>query len=89
MSEEVSIQVFCETQAEIDGYWEKLSEGADPGSQQGGCLTDRYGVQWQVLPRRLIELLKDEASPQARRTREAIESMTKIDIAALERAAVA
>ena len=85
MSEGISIQVFCETQAEIDGYWSKLSEGADPQGQQGGCLTDRYGVQWQVLPRRLIELLKDESSPQARRAIDAMQTMTKIDIARLER----
>src|SRR5690554_1668467 len=49
-NEAVSLQVYCDTQEEIDYYWEKLGEGGDPKAQQCGWLKDRYGLSWQVVP---------------------------------------
>jgi predicted 3-demethylubiquinone-9 3-methyltransferase (glyoxalase superfamily) len=85
-TEAISLQVSCDTQKEIDYYWEALSEGGDPNAQQCGWLKDRYGVSWQVVPARLTELLKDHTSETARRTMEAMLQMKKIDIGELERA---
>ena len=58
-NEAISFQVQCETQAEVDYYWEKLSEGGDETAQQCGWLKDKYGVSWQVIPRGLSELISD------------------------------
>ncbi len=58
-NEAVSFQVRCETQEEVDYYWEKLSAGGDPKAQQCGWLKDKYGVSWQVVPTVLIEMLGD------------------------------
>jgi predicted 3-demethylubiquinone-9 3-methyltransferase (glyoxalase superfamily) len=85
-NEAVSFQVNCDTQDEIDYYWEKLSAGGDPKAQQCGWVKDRYGLSWQVVPRMMAELFKDEKSPGARRTMEAMLKMKKLDIAALRRA---
>jgi predicted 3-demethylubiquinone-9 3-methyltransferase (glyoxalase superfamily) len=85
-NEAVSLQVFCDSQDEIDYYWEKLSQGGDPKSQQCGWLKDKYRLSWQVVPKRLTEMLKDHESPQAQRAFEAMLRMKKIDIAELERA---
>ncbi len=80
----ISLFVTCETQAEVDEYWEKLSEGG----QEGPCgwLTDRFGVSWQVVPRVLGELLDDEDAQRANNVLDAMLSMSKLDIAALEAA---
>jgi predicted 3-demethylubiquinone-9 3-methyltransferase (glyoxalase superfamily) len=85
-NEAVSLQVHCDTQEEVDYYWNKLSHGGDPKAQQCGWLKDKYGLSWQVVPRKLLELLKDHESPQAQRAMEALLQMKKIDIAALEHA---
>ena len=85
-SEAISLQVNCETQKEIDYYWNALSQGGDPKAQQCGWLKDRYGVSWQVVPAKLIELMKDHMSDTAQRVMESILRMKKIDIAELERA---
>ena len=68
--------------------WDKLSKGGDPKAQQCGWLKDKYGLSWQVVPALLPELLKDHESPTAQRAMEAMLRMKKIDIRALERAAV-
>ena len=86
-NEAVSLQVNCETQQEVDYYWEKLSQGGDPSAQQCGWLKDKYGLSWQVVPRILPELFKDSESPKAQRAMEAMLRMKKIDIRELERAA--
>ena len=86
-NEAVSFQVDCETQEEVDYYWEKLSAGGDEKAQQCGWLKDRYGVSWQVVPRVLIELLSDEDHEKSQRTMTAMLQMKKIDIAGLRRAA--
>jgi predicted 3-demethylubiquinone-9 3-methyltransferase (glyoxalase superfamily) len=85
-SQGISLFVDCEDQAEVDELWEKLTAG---GGEPGPCgwLTDRFGVSWQIIPRRLNELLGDEDPGRAQRAMEAMLQMRKIDVAELERAA--
>jgi predicted 3-demethylubiquinone-9 3-methyltransferase (glyoxalase superfamily) len=85
-NEAVSLQVDCETQEEVDYYWEKLSAGGDKNAQQCGWLKDKYGVSWQVVPRVLIEMLKDPDPGRSQRVMQAMLKMRKIDIAELKRA---
>jgi predicted 3-demethylubiquinone-9 3-methyltransferase (glyoxalase superfamily) len=85
-NEAISLQVYCDTQQDIDYYWEKLSQGGDPKAQQCGWLKDKYGLSWQVVPKLLDVLIADHESPKAQRTMTAMLSMKKIDIAELERA---
>ena len=85
-NEAVSLQVYCETQQEIDEYWNKLTAGGDPRAQQCGWLKDKYGVSWQVVPDFMDEMFKDENSPSARRAMAAMLQMKKIDIAVLNAA---
>jgi predicted 3-demethylubiquinone-9 3-methyltransferase (glyoxalase superfamily) len=85
-NEAVSLQVMCDTQEEIDSYWEKLGAGGDPKAQVCGWLKDRYGLSWQVVPKGMEEMLADPQSPAGGRAMEAMMKMKKIDIAELERA---
>lgn len=85
-NEAVSFQILCETQAEIDHYWAKLSEGGDARAQQCGWLKDRFGVSWQVTPRVLIDMLADPDPVKSQRAMQALLAMKKLDIAALEKA---
>ena len=80
----ISLVVHCETQDEVDHFWEKLSAGGQ--EVQCGWLTDRYGVSWQVVPTVLLEMLQDKDPEKAERVMVAMLKMTKIDIAALKRA---
>jgi predicted 3-demethylubiquinone-9 3-methyltransferase (glyoxalase superfamily) len=80
-TEAVSFVVHCESQKEIDEYWDKLSNGGDPKARQCGWIKDRYGLSWQIVPRELPELLKNPGAMKA------MLSMKKIDIDALRRAA--
>ena len=85
-TEAVSLVIDCETQAEVDRYWETLTaDGGQPGDC--GWLKDRFGLSWQVVPRRLPELLTDPDPARAQRAMQAMMQMQKIDIAALEAAA--
>lgn len=85
-NEAVSFQIHCETQAEVDRLWTALI--ADGGSEIAcGWLKDRWGLSWQIVPIRLTELIKDPDPARAKRAMEAMMTMVKIDIAALERAA--
>ncbi|WP_257998281.1 VOC family protein [Zhihengliuella halotolerans] len=86
-NEATSFQVLCETQEEIDYYWEALTTGGEPG--RCGWLKDPFGVSWQVVPRRLIELFADEDPDVRRRVTEAFMPMSKLDLAAIEAAATA
>ena len=86
-TEAISFVVHCETQAEIDRYWAKLSEGGDESAQQCGWLRDRYGLSWQIVPIALPELLSDPDPERARRAMQAMLGMKKLDVAALRRAA--
>jgi len=70
-NEAISFQVNCETQAEVDYYWEKLSEGGDVKAQQCGWLKDKYGASWQVVPRVLVEMITDPDSEKSGRVMEA------------------
>jgi predicted 3-demethylubiquinone-9 3-methyltransferase (glyoxalase superfamily) len=85
-NEAISFQVNCETQEEVDYYWEKLSEGGDEKAQQCGWLKDKYGASWQVVPSVLIEMINDPDSEKSRRAMEAMLQMKKIDIDELKRA---
>ncbi len=85
-TEAISFQVNCDTQAEIDEFWEKLSAGGDENAQQCGWLKDKFGVSWQVNPTVLPELMKDPDSEKSGRVMKALLQMKKLDIAALKRA---
>ena len=85
-NEAISFQVQCETQAEVDYYWEKLSEGGDEQAQQCGWLKDKYGVSWQVIPKGLDELVSDPDSEKSQRATKAMLQMKKLDIEAIQRA---
>jgi predicted 3-demethylubiquinone-9 3-methyltransferase (glyoxalase superfamily) len=80
----ISLFVTCETQEEVDEYWDKLAEGGEHGPC--GWLTDRFGVSWQVVPRVLGELLNDEDPEKAKRVMNAMLQMGKIEIEGLKRA---
>ena len=85
-SEAVSFVVDCDDQDEVDRLWEVLSaDGGEPGPC--GWVKDRFGLPWQIVPRRLQELLDDADSDRARRAMEAMLTMGKIQVAELERAA--
>jgi predicted 3-demethylubiquinone-9 3-methyltransferase (glyoxalase superfamily) len=81
----ISFLVNCDTQKEIDRYWDALLEGGTP--EQCGWLKDRYGLSWQIVPKVLQELITDPDREKARRVSEAMLKMVKLDIAELERAA--
>ena len=83
-SEAISFQVFCDTQAEIDYYWEKLSEGGTV--QQCGWLKDRFGASWQVVPSQMDFMFSNTTSAASERAMQAMLTMKKLDIDALERA---
>ncbi len=85
-NEAISFQVNCETQEEVDYYWDKLSEGGDEKAQQCGWLKDKYGASWQIVPRVLVEMLSDHDSEKSQRAMIAMLQMKKIDIDALKRA---
>jgi predicted 3-demethylubiquinone-9 3-methyltransferase (glyoxalase superfamily) len=85
-NESVSFVIDCKDQAEVDRYWNALIADGGAPSQCGWC-KDRFGVSWQVTPKRLNELLADKDPDRARRAMEAMLKMQKIDIAELERAA--
>ena len=83
-SEAISFVVSCETQAEIDTLWGKLSAGGK--ESRCGWLKDRYGLSWQLVPTVLPELLGDKDSARAQRAMQAMLKMGKLDIATLKRA---
>lgn len=84
-NEAVSFQIMCDDQEEVDRLWATLTEGGEEVAC--GWLKDRYGLSWQIVPRRLIELITGSDEGRAKRAMEAMMSMVKIDIPALERAA--
>ena len=83
----ISFMVECDSQEEVDRYWDKLADGG----QEIACgwVTDRYGVAWQIVPKRLRELLADPDRERAQRAMGAMLQMTKIEIEGLEQAAAA
>ena len=83
-TEAISLFVKCETQDEVDEYWNKLLEGGTP--QQCGWLKDKFGLSWQIIPNALGELLSDKDPAKANRVMQAMLKMTKIDVAQLKEA---
>lgn len=80
----ISFLVNCETQAEVDYFWEKLSEGGS--KEQCGWLKDKYGVSWQIVPTLLGRLMQDKDAEKSRRVAETMLKMQKLDIQALQQA---
>ena len=85
-NEAVSFQIVCDTQADVDAYWEKLTEGGDPKAQQCGWLKDKFGLSWQVVPDGMQEMLSDPHSEAASRAMTAMLRMKKLDLNELKRA---
>lgn len=85
-NESISFEVSCESQEEVDYFWEKLSEGGDESAQQCGWLKDKFGVSWQVVPSMLNDLITNHESEKSERAMEAMLKMKKLDIAELQRA---
>ena len=83
-TEAISFVVNCETQEEVDHFWEKLSEGG--AESQCGWLKDKYGLSWQVVPTILGELMRDKDASKSQRVMKAMLQMKKIDIKTLKRA---
>lgn len=84
INEAISFVVNCETQKEVDHFWNALSRGGEKG--ECGWLKDRYGVSWQVVPTILTELMADKDPDKAGRVTQAMLTMTKLDIAKLKEA---
>ncbi|MGH7606240.1 MAG: VOC family protein [Gemmatimonadales bacterium] len=84
-TEAISLLVHCDSQAEVDDLWRRLTAG---GGQEGQCgwLKDKYGLSWQIVPTRLFALMQDKDPQKAQRVMEAMLQMRKIDVARLERA---
>jgi predicted 3-demethylubiquinone-9 3-methyltransferase (glyoxalase superfamily) len=85
-SEAISFVVRCETQTEVDRYWDKLGEGGDEQARQCGWLKDKYGVSWQIVPAALFELMGSADSRKSGRVMRAMLQMKKLDETALRRA---
>ena len=83
-TEAISLFVNCESQEEVDLYWEKLAAGGEKG--QCGWLKDRFGLSWQIVPSALGELMGDPDPEKSRRVMEAMLRMSKIDIDSLKKA---
>lgn len=83
-TEAISLDVECEDQAEVDYFWEKLS--AVPESEQCGWLKDKFGLSWQIVPKRMGELLSDSNKKKSLAAMNAMLKMHKLDIAELEKA---
>jgi predicted 3-demethylubiquinone-9 3-methyltransferase (glyoxalase superfamily) len=83
-NESISLVVNCETQEEIDYYWEKLS--ADPKAEQCGWLKDQFGLSWQIVPTIIEDLMNGSATEKSERMMAALLKMKKLDIAALQEA---
>jgi predicted 3-demethylubiquinone-9 3-methyltransferase (glyoxalase superfamily) len=84
LSEAISLQVDCKSQAEVDYFWEKLGAGGQ--DSQCGWLKDKFGLSWQIIPRQLNELMADKDPAKSARVMQAMLKMSKIDIAALQKA---
>ncbi len=80
----ISLMIECDTQEDIDRIWDALLDGGTP--EECGWLRDRWGVSWQIAPRRLMEMIRGDDRAAAARAAEAMRGMVKLDLAALERA---
>ncbi|HXJ44860.1 MAG TPA: VOC family protein [Bryobacteraceae bacterium] len=84
LTEAISFVVNCNTQQEVDTYWEKLSKGGEPS--QCGWLKDQFGLSWQIVPIALIEMIQDRDNDRATRVFKAMMQMKKLDLATLKNA---
>lgn len=85
-NEAISFIIHCETQSEVDYYWDRLTEGGDPDAQQCGWLKDKYGVSWQIVPNVVTEMLNDPDKDKSERVIKSLLGMKKLDIKTLEEA---
>ena len=85
-NEAISFQIGCDTQEEVDYYWDHLTRGGDVKAQQCGWLKDKYGLSWQVVPNVLEKMMTDPDREKSGRAMEALLQMKKLDIEELERA---
>jgi predicted 3-demethylubiquinone-9 3-methyltransferase (glyoxalase superfamily) len=85
-TEAISFQVMCDSQAEVDHYWDGLTAGGNPKAQQCGWLKDRYGVSWQVVPRAFVDMVTSSDAAAVQRATLAMFKMKKLDLATLQRA---
>jgi predicted 3-demethylubiquinone-9 3-methyltransferase (glyoxalase superfamily) len=85
-TEAISLIVHCESQAEVDYYWGKLTAGGDPKAQQCGWLKDKYGLSWQVVPVALFDMMKDKDAKKSGNVMKAMLQMKKLDLAKLQAA---
>jgi predicted 3-demethylubiquinone-9 3-methyltransferase (glyoxalase superfamily) len=85
-TEAISLQVNCETQSEVDYYWDKLTAGGDPAAQQCGWLKDKFGLSWQVVPAGMQDMFRHGITPGSERVMVAMMQMKKLDLAALQEA---
>jgi predicted 3-demethylubiquinone-9 3-methyltransferase (glyoxalase superfamily) len=86
-SEAISLQVMCDSQEEVDYFWEKLGQGGDPKAQQCGWLKDKFGLSWQTVPSEFIEIMSGSDGERAQRAMGAVMQMKKLDMPAILRAA--
>lgn len=86
-NEAISFMVSCDTQEEIDYYWNKLSAGGDPNAQVCGWLKDKFGLSWQIVPSMMDRIFLSKDKEKKNRVMAAMMKMKKLDIAELERAA--
>lgn len=87
ISEAVSFQVMCDDQAEVDFYWDKLSEGGDPQAQACGWLKDKFGVSWQIIPVEFLQIVGGPDAEKSQRAMQAMFGMKKLDMNVLRQAA--
>lgn len=85
-TEAISFVVYCETQEELDYFWDKLSEGGDEKAQVCGWLKDQFGVSWQIIPSDLIEMISDPDPEKSARVTKAMLQMKKMDLKVLREA---
>jgi predicted 3-demethylubiquinone-9 3-methyltransferase (glyoxalase superfamily) len=84
-NEAISLQIYVDDQKELDYYWDKLTAGGDPKSHVCGWLKDKYGLSWQVVPKKMVEWFT-KPDERSQRAFAAMMKMGKLDLAALERA---
>jgi predicted 3-demethylubiquinone-9 3-methyltransferase (glyoxalase superfamily) len=85
-TEAVSLSVYCDTQLEIDYYWDKLTDGGDAAAQQCGWLKDKYGLSWQIVPIIMTGMFLEADSEKSERAMKAMMQMKKLDIATIKKA---
>jgi predicted 3-demethylubiquinone-9 3-methyltransferase (glyoxalase superfamily) len=85
-NEAISLMVRCESQAEIDYFWDRLGAGGDPKAQQCGWLRDKYGLSWQIVPTVMSEMMTSTNRAKSGRVMNALLKMKKLDLAALQKA---